>query len=271
MRYLITGGQGFIGSYLSTNLINEGHNVKTIGRSLENDIVVDLSKSVVKIDESFDYIIHTASIVHDKNHSEFINPISLIADINITENFLKCISETKFRKLIFLSSISVYGVIKGHQIDINHPTVPVSGYGLSKLINEKNITNIIPPKNLLILRLPLVNGPNAKGNIKRAKEALIKRKMVIFKNNPSKKSILEITDLLNFIKNDACKFSGLHQLKSFDILFNDFINSLSHSQPIILPLWTIKVLRKVFFIFKLNKLKTQLIKITNSLTIKNTT
>ena len=270
MKYLISGGQGFLGSYLATNLSNSGHVVKTIGRSKENDIVVDLSQNFFKVQSNFDYIIHTASIVHNELHNQSFSSPIIMTDLQITENFLKSISEIKFKKFIFLSSVSVYGLNCGIQIDTNQSTLPLSGYGLSKLINEKIIGKSINNEKLLILRLPLVNGPNAKGNIKKAKEGLICGKMILFKHNKALKSILEISDLFNFLENYSQKLNGIHHIKSYDVEFNKFVSSHSSKKPILIPFWAIKWCIKVCLIFKLKKLHQIILKSTLSLTFKNT-
>ena len=270
MKYLISGGQGFLGSYLAKNLSNSGHVVKTIGKSKENDIVVDLSQNFFKVQTNFDYIIHAASIVHNELHNRSFSSPIIMTDVLITENFLKSISEIKFKKFIFLSSVSVYGLDGGIQIDINQPTLPSSGYGLSKLINEKIIVKSFNYEKVLILRLPLVNGPNAKGNIKKAKEGLIRGKMILFNHNNALKSILEISDLSNFIENYSQKLNGIHHLKSYDVEFNKFISSLSCKKPILVPFWAIKWCIKICLMFKLKKLHRIILKSTLSLTFKNT-
>ena len=270
MRYLISGGQGFLGSFLATNLINKGHFVKTIGKSKDNDFVVDLSKKFIKMESNFDYIIHTASVVHNELHNQSFNLTHIMTDVQITENFLKSISEIRFKKFIFLSSVSVYGLNSGILIDTNQPTYPLSGYGLSKLINEKIIDKSLNNEKLLILRLPLVNGPNAKGNIKKAREALIHGKMILFKNNTAVKSILEISDLFYFIEKYSHELNGIHHLKSYDIEFNKFVSSLSHKKPILIPFWAIKWGVKISLMFKLKKLHQIILKTTRSLTFKNT-
>ena len=47
--------------------------------------------------------------------------------------------------------------------------------------------------------LPLVNGTNPKGNIYKLEQAILKGKMILFKYNTSKKSLLEVSDLFEMI------------------------------------------------------------------------
>jgi nucleoside-diphosphate-sugar epimerase len=269
MRFLVTGGNGFIGCYISKALKTDGHEVTTLGRSSMNDIVVDLSISTYQFQIDFDYIIHTAGIVHKEEHIKSFNTNLILKDIAITENLLKSIAGINFNKIIYLSSVSVYGLITGYEIGVNTPPKPIDGYGFSKLINEKIIQSKIELCKVLIVRLPLVNGPNAKGNIRKAQHALKKKRMVLFNENNSLKSILEISDLYSFIIDQSKDINGIQQIKSYDINFNDFILSLSSNKPLILPKGILQFgIRVSKFLFLRNLNKT-LRKISTTLTFKN--
>lgn len=270
MRILITGGGGFIGSFLKEKLKRDGYIVMTIGKSPGNDIVMDLSLNQITLKENFDLVIHTASIVHNEVHATTFNSNHILKDLTITDNLLRSLVNIKFKKLIFLSSISVYGLDYGEKITINELLKPKNGYGLSKLLNERLLEAQIPNSKVLILRLPLVNGNKAKGNISKAKKAIDKGKMVLFKNNHAQKSILELTDLYRLIIEKSDNITGIHQIKSYDIEFNLFIQSLRpNSRIIFLPYWILNF--SIFFAnkFRFQKIIGLLSKIKFSLTIEN--
>lgn len=269
MKYLISGGNGFIGSFLKDFLEKNGDSVKSIGRSEINDYCIDLSCQDLQITEQFDTIIHTASIVHNDSHNDSLDSILLKNDILITLNFLKSIRNVPYTKLIFLSSVSVYGLDEGINIPISTIPDPKNGYGLSKLISEKIFTNNIPDEKLLILRLPLVNGIKAKGNIKRVRDYIENRRMILFKRNPAKKSFLEVDDLCNFIVHDCKDKSGIHFIKSYDKEFNEFVISLSKDRIYSLPIQILYVAIFISNLFNLKKQHKILSKMTKSLTFKN--
>lgn len=271
MRYLISGANGFVGSFIKNRLISDGNLVKTIGRSMKNDYSIDLTKKFIRIPEDYDVIIHTASIVHNSEHANTFNQQLILQDIEITLNLLRSIEKVSFKKLIFLSSVSVYGIDFGRDIDITQKISPKSGYGLSKVISEKIITQSIPQDKLLILRLPLVNGPNPKGNIKRALNAIESGKMVLFKGNNAKKTVLELEDLYSFMVKDSERFSGIHQLKSFDVKFNTFIEGFSDKRMYYFPLVFLKTMLFATKILKLSGMKNTLLKIGSDLTFIDTT
>jgi len=271
LKYLITGGNGFVGAFLKNSLLKNGHEVKTLGKSYANDFQVDLTQKTTIISEDFDVIIHSASIVHNSSHAGSINEQLIITDLEITFNFLKSIESINFQKVIFLSSVSVYGIEDGIDISIFHPLSPKSGYGLSKAISEKIFQQKIIPKKLLILRLPLVNGPNPKGNIKKALNAINSRKMFLFKGNKAKKSVLELDDLYNFIVTKSLKFNGIHQIKSYDIRFNDFIQGLTSKRIYCIPYFFLELLLISSKAFKMNKIRGALLKLSKDLTFLDTT
>lgn len=269
MKFLITGGSGFIGSYISEALRSDGHEIITLGRSSVNDINIDLSKSSYAIKSHFDYIIHTAGIVHNSEHVKSFNTNLILTDVAITENLINSIEGINFKKFIFLSSTSVYGLSSGYDIDIHQKTKPIDGYGFSKLINEKIIQSKIDLSKMLIVRLPLVNGPNAKGNIRKLQQALKKRRMVIFKNNNALKSILEVSDLYSFIINQSKELTGIHQIKSYDKGFNNFTLSIDQNKPVIIPIIFLYLGIRISKLLNFNSINSTLKKISTPLTFKN--
>lgn len=260
-----------MGSFLKESLIKGGHEVKTLGKSHENNFQLDLTKEYISISEDFDVIIHSASIVHDSVHAGSFNEQLILDDLEITMNFLKSIENISFQRIIFLSSVSVYGIEYGRDINTSQPLSPKSGYGLSKAISEKIFEQIIDPNKLLIVRLPLINGQNPKGNIKKALNAIHSGKMFLFNGNGAVKSVLEINDFYTFIVSESLKLIGIHQIKSYDIRFNDFIQALSSKRIYRLPYFSLKLLLLFSNIFRLKKLQNSLIKISKDLTFSDTT
>lgn len=162
---LITGGTGYIGSYLSSELIKAGYRVTSVSRSMglnKNHICVDLTdeKTVVELAKkspTVDMIIHCAAIAHGerppKNYS--------VADFNtvITKNLLKAFEKHQAH-WIFISSISVYGdYCSESQIPIICSPESADNYGSGKLRDENLL--ISRCKNLDILRLmPVYDSEN---------------------------------------------------------------------------------------------------------------
>ncbi len=162
---LITGGTGYIGSYLRKGLIENGYRVTTVSRSADsnkNHIRADLTdeKTVINLSKELSTIktiIHCAAIAHGEkppmNYS--------VADFNtvITKNLLKAFEKHQ-SQWIFISSISVYGdLYSKSQIPIIISPESVDNYGNGKLRDENLL--ISRCKHLDILRLmPVYDSEN---------------------------------------------------------------------------------------------------------------
>ena len=272
MKILISGSSGFIGKYLNEMFRFNGHDVLTLGRSKLNDYQVNLESDFIDMNNEFDFIIHCAGIVHNQSHASKIIPQLVLKDLLITTNFLKSIKNCKHKKVIMLSSVSIYGLDSGLDISEKNIPNPKSGYGLSKFLSEKLFESAINNEKLLIFRLPLVNGPNPKGNIDKLEKAILKGKMVLFKNNIAEKSFLEVSDLFDMILTNGLKLFGVFNIKSYDAKFNDFAEKIARRKKttiIKLPNYVLKILKFIAKIFSLKKIYFTLSKISNHLTFDN--
>ena len=154
MNCVVIGASGFIGSHLVDELLRRGHDVKAAGRKLPGLISVDTNKEIklklfnvditdaAKLKElvkGADIVFHLASCSKPKESD--LNPYSDI-EINLlgSLNILEAAKEENVQKLIFISSGgTVYGMPKYVPIKEEHPTNPISAYGITKLTIEKYI------------------------------------------------------------------------------------------------------------------------------------
>lgn len=157
-KIVITGGAGFIGSHIAENLAKNGHEIiivdnldpyysvdlkmRNIGIVLNsgnatfiNADITDLLKTRQIIDSTVDYVYHEAAQAGVRISVE--DPFKP-NDVNVrgTLNVLKASLDAGVKKVINASSSSVYGKVKYLPFDEQHPTEPVSPYGVSKLAAE---------------------------------------------------------------------------------------------------------------------------------------
>lgn len=153
MRVVVTGGAGFIGSHLVDRLIVEGYEVivldnlstgkiENVQHHLNNqkfNLVkgdVQNSRDVNKAIKDADIVFHLAAFVNVPLSIE--NPM-LANSVNMrgTLNLLQASLKKNIARFIYVSTCAVYGEACYLPISEEHPTAPLSPYGISKLAAEQ--------------------------------------------------------------------------------------------------------------------------------------
>jgi UDP-glucose 4-epimerase len=147
-RYLITGGAGFIGSHIAKKLVTSGQkdiiifddisvgNVQNIPDGCKG-IIGDI-RNRKEVDEAMngvDVVFHEAAFVSIRGS---FDKLQHEIDVNCTGmlNVLESAGAHGVKHVLFASSMAVYGEPQYQPVDENHPTIPISPYGLSKLRGE---------------------------------------------------------------------------------------------------------------------------------------
>jgi len=181
-KILVTGGAGFIGSRLVDRLLREGHEVTVLDSLLAGTtenleehlsstglhlIKADVrnSRAVKKAVKGATAVFHLAALVDVPLSVE--NPV-LTNDVNVngTLSILEASLAESVDRFIFMSSSAVYGEARYLPINEEHPTTPLSPYGVSKLAAENYCRNYHEIQGLetCCLRLFNVYGPRQHAN-----------------------------------------------------------------------------------------------------------
>lgn len=151
MKVLVTGGAGFIGSHIVEKLLENDFKVIVVDNlingnkeNLPNDVkfyhfdLLDKDIDAIFAKEKPSIVIHQAAQVSVQDSVN--NPINdCRQNILATINLLEMCRKHKVSKIIYASTAAVYGTPQYLPIDENHPTNPISFYGLSKLTGEQYI------------------------------------------------------------------------------------------------------------------------------------
>lgn len=144
----LIGGAGYVGSELTTLLLNKGYKVTVFdlfiyGNTLINDKNLEIIKGDIrdlsflesKI-KDFENVIHLACISNDPSFD--LNPI-LGKSINFDpfEGFVKICKDNGVKKFIYASSSSVYGIKSDLNVDESFSLQPLTDYSKYKAMCEE--------------------------------------------------------------------------------------------------------------------------------------
>lgn len=148
MKILVTGGQGYVGSYLVKSLLKEGHTVVTLDSGF-NSVYMDYSGCQSKPIRHQATIVNEEAVLRSMQGVHMVyhlaarcdweltwrHPVRLM-DVNVrgTYTVLSMAKRAGVSKVVFTSSAAVYGnLVDARPTDVCNP---VTLYGASKLAAE---------------------------------------------------------------------------------------------------------------------------------------
>ncbi len=171
-RVLITGASGFVGSHLIPQALQQGLEVfaavrpsskiahlKRFPVEFITPDLTDPSKLSTQLqDYQFDYIIHGAGLTKAKTQKEY-DYVNATLTRNLAEAAMS--AGIPLKKFVFISSLAALGPLGATAVSAIAPNTtpnPVTGYGRSKLLAERYLSDIkeLP---LITLRPTAVYGP----------------------------------------------------------------------------------------------------------------
>jgi len=204
----VTGYSGFVGQQLLAALSNKS--CLLLGRKAPIEdypfFSFDLgSKSGFDITESLvgvNTFIHLAARAHVLSESS-IDPLSEFRAVNTdgTLNLARQAAQAGIKRFIFLSSIGVNGISNTSPFSIDDYPAPVEDYAVSKFEAEIGLRKIAEETGMevVIIRPPLVYGPNAPGNFGKLAKLASKNLPLPFGAIHNKRSLVSLDNLVDLI------------------------------------------------------------------------
>lgn len=155
-KILVTGVGGNVGQYIGNELMHKGHEVigiyhNTAPQNADYEMVMaDLSSKLPKL-----YGVNT--IVHIAAGLEGTTRRLIRDNIKATENLIDFAEWANVKRMIYMSTVSVYGAVEG-ELSENSDIVNPEGYGMTKYLSECVIKESAIPEKLII-QLPRMLGP----------------------------------------------------------------------------------------------------------------
>lgn len=212
---LISGSNGFIGQYLSYSLDNKDNNIIQSYRQFSEEFnssrnchfAVGNINSQTQWQSALadvNVIVHLAARVHVMKEAE-ADPLMAFREVNTdgTLNLAKQAIKAGVKRFIYLSSIKVNGEETANSsFYADDEPNPQDPYAVSKFEAEQKLLALSQETGLevVIIRPPLVYGPNVKGNFNRLINLVEKSIPLPLAGIKNSRSLVNIQNLCSFIE-----------------------------------------------------------------------
>jgi len=170
MRVLLTGGSGFVGSYVAEELDRLGHAVRALVRPRSDRKMLEKLRNVefvagavedrASLDQAVrgvDAVVHVAGLVKARNSREFF-----LTNTEGTRNLLAAAEAHApgLKRFVYVSSLAAVGPSPdGKPVPDDATPRPLTQYGHSKLAAEQAVLAAKDRLPVTIIRPPLIYGP----------------------------------------------------------------------------------------------------------------
>jgi UDP-glucose 4-epimerase len=176
VKVLVTGGAGYIGSVVASQLVEAGHDTVVLddfsrghagavpeGARLVRGNILDAGLVRESLAEGFDGVLHFAAL---SLVGESVQEPELYYRNNIcgTLTLLEAMRESGAEKLVFSSTAAVYGEPEEVPIRETAPALPTNPYGSSKLAVDRLIGAVAGARGLAATSLRYFNVAGARGH-----------------------------------------------------------------------------------------------------------
>lgn len=207
MNIFLTGASGFLGSNIYTGL-------KVIDSKLNTPRRERVWEELDSV-RSIDLLIHSAGKAHSTKNTK--EQVKAFFDVNfdLTKRITEAIDQNKIElnTFVFISTVAVYGLEEGFEINEAAPLNGNTPYAQSKRLAEEHLQKWAKESgvNLVILRLPLIFGENAPGNLGAMERAVKGRYYFQIGKGEAKRSMVHAKQLAEFLPTLIGK-SGIYHL-----------------------------------------------------------
>lgn len=213
-RILVTGGTGFIGARLVDELCRLSVNVSVLTRrpkavierwphsgivTFDCDLASDAS--IENACQEVDTVFHLAGYAHAEDSETAGVSIHWRTTVEGTRTLLRGMEAARVKRIVFLSSVKAMGEGGETCFDESSPCLPVTPYGRAKHEAEQLILDDAARRgtHATVLRLPMVYGPGAKGNLPRMVQAIARGRFPPPPKIKNRRSMVHVDDVVQAI------------------------------------------------------------------------
>jgi nucleoside-diphosphate-sugar epimerase len=170
MKHLITGGSGFLGNLIATELAARGERVVVadVWEDSQRDRRIEFVRCDVRDRDAVRAAMCGVDMVH---HNAALVPLTksgkTFDDVNVGGSRIVAeeAARARVRAFVHMSSSAIYGVPGDNPITLTTPTQPVEIYGRSKLAGELAVRGALDQSDvsLIVIRPRTILGPGRLG------------------------------------------------------------------------------------------------------------
>ena len=212
MRVLVTGASGFLGSSLVKELCRSEYHVRAVVHDLARSVsflpaVETIAADIrdgKRIQEAANgdcgAIVHLAAKVHAIDDSGTEQDYEAV-NVDGTKHILDAAVRSGVNRIVFASSVKVFGEETSRCVDETQAPDPRTAYGRSKWRAEQLVSEYAERHGLtaVSLRLPMIYGPTKKGNLYRMIEAIDHGLFPVLPRLSSVRSLLHVQNFVQAV------------------------------------------------------------------------
>jgi UDP-glucose 4-epimerase len=198
---VVTGATGVIGVPLVRALLDRGYDVRGIALDAGTEPGVEYVEADIRDPDAMgralsgaSLVFHLAAKLHTPNPDRSLRDEYVAINVDGTRNVVDAAARTATGRLVFFSTIDVYGPTAGRPpVDEDEQTRPPSLYSETKLAAEA-VARQLP--GTIVLRLASVYGPGMKGNYLRMLDAVARRRFPILGSGRNRRTLVHVDDVV---------------------------------------------------------------------------
>lgn len=208
-RVLVTGATGVLGISIVREFIGAGYAVRTF--SLDASMSGMFPASVVVLDgditdaarveaamQNVDVVIHLAALLHIENPTPSLRAKYERINVDGTASVVKAARAANVSRVVFFSTIAVYGPTNGRVVNETCPVAPDTMYAQTKYAAEQIVREAVRSDGIplgTVLRLGAVYGARLKGNYLRLVRSLARRRFVPIGRGLNRRTLVYVDDV----------------------------------------------------------------------------
>jgi nucleoside-diphosphate-sugar epimerase len=206
MKILVTGATGFLGKFITTELVKNSFQIIPVSRvnSINSIGIGDIDESTKweHLLNNCGVVIHLAARVHQM-HDDSPNPLLEFRRVNTegTLNLARQAKKSGVKRFIFVSTIKVNGDESISTYSESSDPNPIDAYAISKWEAEEGLNELSREGNMevVIIRPPLIYGPGVKANFASMINWIRRGLPLPLGSINNKRSLVAIENLADFI------------------------------------------------------------------------